>query len=185
MDDHIILGVDPGTLIMGYALLKANPVKSELITLDVLNLKKLPDQPTKLKTIFEFVTQLIDQYHPDMLAIEGPFLGKSAQSMLKLGRAQGVVMAACIHKGLEINEYSPRKIKQSVTGNGNAAKEQVSAMLQRMYPLPSDIKYLDATDALAVAVCHHLQNRVQLGPKQHFSGWESFLSKNADRIIKK
>jgi len=184
MENHIILGVDPGTQIMGYALLKTTAVKSELITLDVLNLKKLPDQPAKLKQIFEFVTELIDQYHPDILAIEGPFLGKSAQSMLKLGRAQGVVMAACIHKGLEINEYSPRKIKQSVTGNGNAAKEQVSAMLQRMYPLPSDIKYLDATDALAVALCHHLQNRVQLGPRQHFSGWEGFLSKNADRIIK-
>ena len=185
MDEHIILGIDPGTQIMGYALLKATLVKSELITLDVLNLKKLPDQSSKLRQIFEFVTTLIDQYHPTVLAIEEPFLGKSAQSMLKLGRAQGVVIAACIHKELEINEYSPRKIKQSVTGNGNAAKEQVSAMLQRMYPLPDDIKYLDATDALAVAVCHHLQNRVQLGTKQHFSGWESFLSKNADRIIKK
>ncbi len=185
MDEHIILGIDPGTQIMGYALLKATPVKSELITLDVLNLKKLPDQSSKLRQIFEFVTALIEQYHPTVLAIEEPFLGKSAQSMLKLGRAQGVVIAACIHKELEINEYTPRKIKQSVTGNGNAAKEQVSAMLQRMYPLPDDIKYLDATDALAVAVCHHLQNRVQLGSKQHFSGWESFLSKNADRIIKK
>lgn len=185
MNEDIILGVDPGTLIMGYALIKATPMKSELIHLDVLNLKKLPDQPAKLKVIFEFISDIIDRYQPKILAIEAPFLGKSAQSMLKLGRAQGVVMAACIHKGLEINEYSPRKIKQSVTGNGNAAKEQVAGMLKRMYPIPDDIKYFDATDALAVAVCHHLQNRIQVGPKQHFSGWESFISKNADRIIKK
>lgn len=186
MEEDVILGVDPGTQIMGWAILKAAPVKSELVTLDVLNLKKLPDQPAKLKRIFEFIIQIIDEYHPNILAIEAPFLGKSAQSMLKLGRAQGVVIAASIHKELEINEYSPRKIKMSVTGNGSAAKEQVAAMLQRMYPIPSDIKYLDATDALAVAVCHHLQNRVQLGSRQqHFSGWEGFLSKNADRIIKK
>ncbi|MCQ2271663.1 MAG: crossover junction endodeoxyribonuclease RuvC [Bacteroidales bacterium] len=185
-EGDIILGIDPGTLVMGYALLKTNAVKSELITLDVLTIKHLDNQPAKLKLIFEFVQQLIDQYHPNILAIEAPFLGKSAQSMLKLGRAQGVVIAASINKGLEINEYSPRKIKMSVTGNGNAAKEQVSAMLHRMYTIPDDIKYFDATDALAVAVCHHLQNRVQLGTRQqHFSGWESFLSKNADRIVKK
>lgn len=185
MNEEIILGVDPGTLIMGYALIKAGPIKSELITLDVFNLKKQPDQASKLKLIFEFISQIIDRYHPSTLAIEAPFLGKSAQSMLKLGRAQGVVMAACIHKGLSIYEYSPRKIKQSVTGNGSAAKEQVAAMLKRMYPIPDDIRYFDATDALAAAICHHLQNRLQLGSQKHFSGWESFISKNSNRIINK
>ena len=178
-----ILGVDPGTNIMGYALLNTNLNKSDVEVLSVLKMTKLVDPYAKLKYIYEKINGLIEQYHPDILAIEAPFYGKNVQSMLKLGRAQGIVIAASLHAGMEVYEYSPRKIKQSITGNGNASKEQVSAMLCRMYPISESIEYLDATDALAVAVCHHLQHKVVFG-KTKAADWKSFIAQNSDRIVK-
>lgn len=179
-----ILGIDPGTNVMGYALLNTNLNNSDVEALGVLQMKKLPDHYSKLKFIFEKTNELIAQYHPNILAIEAPFYGKNVQSMLKLGRAQGVVIATCLHQGLDVFEYEPRKIKQSITGNGSAAKEQVAAMLCHMYPIKDTYEYLDATDALAAAVCHHLQHRVVLGDKQKFSDWKSFLANNEGRVIK-
>ncbi|MEG1555564.1 MAG: crossover junction endodeoxyribonuclease RuvC [Bacteroidales bacterium] len=183
MSESLILGVDPGTTIMGFSLLKTAVRKSELITLDVVKMTQLSNQSAKLKKIFETTLEIIEQYQPTILAIEAPFFGKNPQSMLKLGRAQGIVIAASLHKGLEVFEYSPRKIKQSITGNGSASKEQVAAMLKNMYPIPETIRYLDATDALAVAVCHHLQNKIDFGGAK-FTGWESFINQHKDRIIK-
>lgn len=181
---HKILGVDPGTNVMGYALLNTNLNKSEVELISVIQMKKIPDHYAKLKFIYEKINALIEEYHPDILAIEAPFYGKNVQSMLKLGRAQGVVIATCMHAGMEVFEYEPRKIKQSITGNGNAAKEQVAAMLCHMYPLKDDIEYLDATDALAAAVCHHLQARVVVGGGNKFNNWKSFIANNEDRILK-
>lgn len=178
-----ILGVDPGTNIMGYAVLNTELNKSEVEVLSVLKMDKLGDPYAKLKYIYEKINGLIEQYQPDILAIEAPFYGKNVQSMLKLGRAQGIVIAASLHAGMEVHEYSPRKIKQSITGNGNAAKEQVSDMLCRMYPISQSIEYLDATDALAVAVCHHLQQKVVFG-KTKATDWKSFIAQNADRVVK-
>ena len=184
MDEQLILGIDPGTTIMGFALLSVQNKKTEVVKMDVIKMTKLPDQNAKLKKIFESTVELINTYHPSILAIEAPFFGKNPQSMLKLGRAQGVVIAACLHHLLEVFEYSPRKIKQSITGKGNASKEQVAAMLERMCIFPDEVRYLDATDALAVAYCHHLQNKITITGEK-FSGWESFLAKNEDRIVKK
>ena len=187
MDDNTIhrriLGVDPGTNIMGYAVLDTVLNKSSVEVLSVLQMTKLGDPYAKLKFIYEKINGLIEQYHPDTLAIEAPFYGKNVQSMLKLGRAQGIVIAASMHAGMEVQEYSPRKIKQSITGNGNASKEQVSAMLCRMYPISEHIQFLDATDALAVAVCHHLQQKVVFG-KTKTTDWKSFIAQNADRVVR-
>ena len=181
---HRILGVDPGTNVMGYAILTTHLNKSEVEAMGVLQMKQLKDHYGKLKFIFEKVNALVEQYQPDILAIEAPFYGKNVQSMLKLGRAQGIVIATCLHAGMEVYEYEPRKIKQSITGNGNAAKEQVAAMLCHMYPLKDAVEYLDETDALAAAVCHHLQNRITLGRGPKFSDWKSFVANNEKRIVK-
>jgi len=187
MDDNTIrqkiLGVDPGTNIMGYALLNTELNKSEVEVLSVLQMNKLGDPYAKLKYIYEKINGLIEQYKPDILAIEAPFYGKNVQSMLKLGRAQGIVIAASLHAGMEVYEYSPRKIKQSITGNGNASKEQVSSMLCRMYPIADHIEFLDSTDALAAAVCHHLQHKVVFG-RTKATNWKSFIAQNSDRIVK-
>ncbi|MBO4645258.1 MAG: crossover junction endodeoxyribonuclease RuvC [Bacteroidales bacterium] len=183
LTEHLILGIDPGTNIMGYALLKTRLRNSEIVTLDVLKMNRLSDQCSKLKAIYDGVTQLIEQYHPDILSIEEPFYGKNPQSMLKLGRAQGVAIGACLHAGMEVFEYTPRRIKQSITGKGSASKEQVAAMLHHMYDFSSESPYLDATDALAAAVCHHLQCRLDFG-KGKANSWAAFLSQNQDRIIR-
>jgi len=179
----IILGIDPGTTILGFALLDATSNKETLLDIGTFRLSKIKEHSEKLKAIFEKTLDIIDRFQPRILAIEAPFYGKNPQSMLKLGRAQGVVIAAAMYKGLEVFEYAPRKIKQSITGNGNASKEQIAAMLINMN-LIKDNKYsFDATDALAVAVCHHLQNRItSLGQK--FSGWDAFITKNQDRVLK-
>ncbi|MCK9339817.1 MAG: crossover junction endodeoxyribonuclease RuvC [Bacteroidales bacterium] len=183
--EQLILGVDPGTTIMGYALLRVHLRQSEIVELNVVKMTRLQGQNAKLKKIFESTTDILTQYKPDILAIEAPFFGKNPQSMLKLGRAQGVVIAACLHAGLPVYEYSPRKIKQAITGNGSASKEQVAAMLHAMYTFNNDSNYLDATDALAVAVCHHLQNRISVcGNDNKANNWQSFLAQNQDRIIK-
>jgi len=179
----IILGIDPGTTVLGFALLETNSSNGSLSEMGTFRLNKIKDHADKLKAIFEKTLHLIEIHQPQILAIEAPFYGKNPQSMLKLGRAQGVVIAAAMYKGLEVFEYSPRKIKQSITGNGNASKEQVAAMLKNMNLIKENEHPLDATDALAAAVCHHLQNRITIAG-QKFSGWESFLTKNQDRIIK-
>jgi len=178
-----ILGIDPGTTILGFALLDATVSQSVLIDIGIFRLNKIKEHADKLKTIFEKTLQLIELYQPQTLSIEAPFYGKNPQSMLKLGRAQGVVIAAAMYRGLEVFEYSPRKIKQSITGNGNASKEQVAAMLQNMNLIKEKKYPLDATDALAVAVCHHLQNKI-VSNGQKFSGWEAFVTKNQERVIK-
>lgn len=182
MSEITILGIDPGTTVMGFSLLRTSLRKSELIEMNVIKMSRLPDQMSKLKFIYDATEALIEKFSPTILAIEAPFFGKNPQSMIKLGRAQGVVIAACLHHGMEVFEYSPRKIKQSITGNGSSSKEQVAAMLKQIYRFDEIPKLLDATDALAVAVCHHLQNKMEQGEPK-FSGWESFLAKNKERIL--
>ncbi len=183
--DRIILGIDPGTNIMGYGLLQIKKNKPVLIALGVLNLSKYDDHALKLKKIFECMLGLIEQYLPDELSIEAPFFGKNVQSMLKLGRAQGVAIAAAVYRNIPITEYQPRKIKQAVTGNGNASKEQVAAMLKSILNLKNELdgETLDATDALGAAVCHYFQNSKTAGQKS-YSGWDAFLKDNPEKLKK-
>lgn len=181
--ERIILGIDPGTTVMGYGLIQQNGNSIKLIRMGILKLNKLGNQALKLKKIFERVLELINEYHPDELAIEAPFFGKNVQSMLKLGRAQGVAMAAALYKDIPIFEYSPRKIKQSITGNGNASKIQVASMLQHLMAFEELPDYLDATDGLAAAVCHYFQGGISTETKS-YSGWNAFLAENPDRIKK-
>ncbi|HEY1024575.1 MAG TPA: crossover junction endodeoxyribonuclease RuvC [Sphingobacteriaceae bacterium] len=183
--ERIILGIDPGTAVMGYGLVKEVKNQLGLISLGVVKMDHLDDHPLKLKRIFEKTVALIDQYQPDCLSIEAPFYGKNIQVMLKLGRAQGVAMAAALSRGLPIFEYSPRKIKQSITGNGNAGKEQVAAMLQTLLKFNEKPEFLDATDGLAVAVCHSFQRMSTTGgTKKSYSGWDAFVKDNEKRIAK-
>ncbi|MDP4282662.1 MAG: crossover junction endodeoxyribonuclease RuvC [Bacteroidota bacterium] len=185
--NRIILGIDPGTNIMGYGIIGITGKKLDLLTLGVLKLKKDDGQALKLKNIFEHSFSLVEKYQPDELAIEAPFYGKNVQSMLKLGRAQGVAMAAALSRSVPVFEYSPRKIKQSITGKGSASKEQVALMLQQMFDIQEMPKYLDATDALAVAVCHYFQkdpgqsHTIQKRPGG-YSGWKNFISENPERL---
>lgn len=179
--DRVILGIDPGTIVMGYGLVHVQNTKLNLVSLGVVKLDKLDDHALRLKKIFERTVALIDEYKPDELAIEAPFFGKNVQSMLKLGRAQGVAIAAALSKNMPVNEYSPKKIKMSITGNGNASKEQVAAMLQSMLNFQHTESYLDATDALGAAVCHYFQNRTPGIEKKSYSGWKAFLTDNPSR----
>lgn len=176
------MGIDPGTSIMGYGLVKEVKKKVEMINLGIVKLDHLDDHPLKLQRIFEKTIALIDQYHPDCLAIEAPFYGKNIQVMLKLGRAQGVAMAAALSRNIPIFEYAPRKIKQSITGNGNATKEQVSAMLQTLLKFTEVPQFLDATDGLAVAVCHSFQRLGASGENKSYSGWDAFVKDNEKRL---
>lgn len=155
--DRIILGIDPGTQVMGFGLIGIRSNTPEVITLGVIRMVKTEDHFLRIKKIFENTLALIDHHAPDELSIEAPFFGKNVQSMLKLGRAQGVAMAAALSRQLPIFEYSPKRIKQSITGNGNATKEQVAAMLKRMFKYEETTNLLDATDGLAAAVCHYFQ----------------------------
>ncbi|MFD2161933.1 crossover junction endodeoxyribonuclease RuvC [Paradesertivirga mongoliensis] len=180
--ERIILGIDPGTSIMGYGLVKEIKKKVEMINLGIVKLDHLDDHPLKLQRIFEKTLALIDQYHPDCLAIEAPFYGKNIQVMLKLGRAQGVAMAAALSRNIPIFEYAPRKIKQSITGNGNATKEQVAAMLQTLLQFTETPQFLDATDGLAVAVCHSFQRTGTSGESKSYSGWDAFVKDNEKRL---
>lgn len=181
-NERIILGIDPGTSIMGYGLVKEIKKKVEMINLGIVKLDHLDDHPLKLQRIFEKTLALIDQYHPDCLAIEAPFYGKNIQVMLKLGRAQGVAMAAALSRNIPIFEYAPRKIKQSITGNGNATKEQVAAMLQTLLQFTETPQFLDATDGLAVAVCHSFQRTGTSGESKSYSGWDAFVKDNEKRL---
>jgi len=194
------MGIDPGTNIMGYGILRVTSgfdgaasqrltaaksgTRAEMVTMGIINLSKFSDGYLKLGHIFERVTGIIDSYLPDELAIEAPFFGKNVQSMLKLGRAQGVAIAAAIHHGVPIHEYAPMKIKMALTGVGSASKEQVAGMLQRLLNIPKEemSRYLDASDALAVAYCHYLQmGRPETGDT-HYRGWKDFVNKNQERV---
>ena len=180
--DKIILGIDPGTVVMGYGLVHIQGKELIMINYGILKLNKLKTQPEKLKRIFDRVDQLIEEYKPDEMSIEAPFFGKNVQSMLKLGRAQGVAIAAALNRNLPIEEYTPKKIKQSITGSGNASKEQVAAMLQRLLKLKELPKQLDATDGLAAAVCHHFQGGIGENNKSKSGSWKSFLAENPNRL---
>jgi crossover junction endodeoxyribonuclease RuvC len=183
-NQKVILGIDPGTVLFGYGVLKISGKKLSLISLGTVELHKLSSQQQKLERIFERVCWLIETYQPDDCAIEAPFYGKNPQSMLKLGRAQGVAMAAALTNKIDITEYSPKKVKQSITGNGNASKEQVAAMLQRLLNFNDLQKYLDATDALGVAVCHYFQSASPLLNNSKAKNWKDFLKQHPEKIMK-
>jgi len=180
----IILGIDPGTLLMGYSIIQIEGQVIHMKEMNVLRLSAKFDNYTRLKHIYNKVDELIRLHSPNCFAIEAPFFGKNVQSMLKLGRAQGVAIAAAIGSGLDVCEYSPRKIKQSITGNGNADKEQVWKMLQQILIIKdTTIKYFDASDALAVAVCHHFQdNAIMNGQSEKSGSWKQYLEKNPQKI---
>ena len=181
--EKIILGIDPGTNVMGYGLLKVTGNKAEMMAMGVIDMRKEHDPYLRLGRIFERVTGIIDEFLPDEMAIEAPFFGKNVQSMLKLGRAQGVAIAAAIHHDVPIHEYAPLKIKMAITGQGQASKEQVAAMLTRMLNISNKDKvpFMDATDALAAAYCHFLQaGRPEVSTSYH--GWKDFINKNKDRV---
>ena len=181
---EIILGVDPGTIVMGYGLIIIEKNTPKLIEMGVLKLSKYKDANVRLQHIYTKISELHRVFKPTQFAIEAPFFGKNVQSMLKLGRAQGVAIAAAMQHGLSAQEYSPKKIKQSITGNGNATKEQVWKMLQQTLLFKEAPEFLDATDAVAVALCHYYQTRNQLNTGTGYSGWENFLKNNAHRIKK-
>ena len=182
-DDRVIMGIDPGTNLMGYAFIGVNGNKARLITMGVIDLRKCHDSYIKLGEIFTRVQGLISTYLPDELAIEAPFFGKNVQSMLKLGRAQGVAIAAAISRDVPIHEYAPLKIKMAITGSGSASKLQVAEMLRRMLNISSDEmpRFMDATDALGAAFCHFLQRK---NPVQSvkYGSWADFVRKNSDKV---
>ncbi|WP_134089532.1 crossover junction endodeoxyribonuclease RuvC [Olivibacter sp. XZL3] len=182
LKERIILGIDPGTKVMGYGLIKEKGKQLTLISLGIVKLAHLDNHALKLQRIFEKTAALIDQYHPDCMALEDPFYGKNIQVILKLGRAQGVAMAAALAKSVEIAEYAPRKIKQSVTGNGSASKEQVASMLKSLLNFNESPQFLDATDGLAVAVCHAFQGSSAGSNKKNYTGWEAFIKDNTHRL---
>ncbi len=180
--DRIILGIDPGTTILGYGIIDCRRGQMKILCMGNFRLSKLGDHGLKLREIQKQVSALIEAYLPDEMAIEAPFYGKNVQSMLKLGRAQGVAIAAAMEREVPYTEYAPKKIKQAITGNGNASKEQVAAMLQSLLKIETLPKNLDATDGLAAAVCHYF-NGGKSAQKAGYSGWESFLGKNPHRKI--
>ena len=185
MTEKIILGIDPGTNVMGYGVVKVEGNHASMMAMGVIDLRKMGDPYLKLGHIFERMTGIIDAFLPDEVAIEAPFFGKNVQSMLKLGRAQGVAIAAAIHHGVPIHEYAPMKIKMALTGNGSASKEQVAGMLQRLLKLKDDDmnKFMDATDALGAAYCHYLQmGRPESDVK--YRGWKDFINKNPEKLRK-
>lgn len=179
--ERIILGIDPGTIVMGYAVLHVCGSKVEALELNVVKLDKMAEHADRLKKIFDSIIDVVEKHKPDELAIEAPFFGKNVQSMLKLGRAQGVAIAAALSRQIPVVEYSPKKIKMSITGNGNASKEQVAAMLKQTLNLKDEKYPLDATDALGAALCHYYQNAKPDKGKRSFSGWKAFLNENPGR----
>ena len=181
--ERIILGIDPGTLIMGFGIIKVVGKSMSFVQMNELDMRKVTDPYVKLRMIFERTIELIDSHHPDEIALEAPFFGKNVQSMLKLGRAQGVAMAAGLSRDIPVTEYAPRRIKQSITGKGTASKEQVALMLKSTLNLKDLPKNLDMTDGLAAAVCHfYCSGRVEVG--KSYSGWASFVKQNEKRVKK-
>jgi len=186
VSNKIILGIDPGTVVMGYAVIEVCSAVVKVVAMDVLKLGATKDVYERLEMIHSKVNTLIAQHRPHTFAIEAPFFGKNVQSMLKLGRAQGVAIAAAMQSRVEVTEYSPKKVKQSITGNGNADKEQVWKMLQRILNIEEKPQHFDATDALAVAMCHHYQTSSPIyKASKDFKGWEDFIAKNQDRLLKR
>ena len=183
LKERVVLGIDPGTVITGYGVVVQSGRKITLIEMGVIKLGKYEDYALRLKKIFEKTLALVEHHKPDELAIEAPFFGKNVQSMLKLGRAQGVAMAAALYRSVPIREYSPKKIKMAITGNGNASKEQVAAMLQTIVGFSETPEFLDATDGLAAAVCHCLQQDQSAPSGKSFGGWKSFLAANPERKL--
>ena len=181
--ERIILGIDPGTTVMGYGVIRVINRKAELVVMGVIELSKYSNHYLKLRRIFERITELIESYLPDEVAIEAPFFGKNVQSMLKLGRAQGVAMAAALARDVPITEYAPMKIKMAITGTGSASKEQVAGMLQRILHIPNEMmpKLHDATDGLAAALCHYYQSNRPATSKS-YSSWKDYANKNPDKI---
>ncbi|OUS21613.1 crossover junction endodeoxyribonuclease RuvC [Nonlabens dokdonensis] len=181
--EKIILGIDPGTAIMGFGIIHVKGNKMHFVQMNELDMRKITDPYTKLRRIFERTIELIDTYHPDEIALEAPFFGKNVQSMLKLGRAQGVAMAAGLSRDIPVFEYAPLKIKQAITGKGRASKEQVAKMLQSLLGLKELPKNLDMTDGLAAAVCHYYNSgKVTIG--KNYTGWASFVKQNEKRVKK-
>ena len=182
-DSYTILGIDPGTNLMGYGLLNVKGNCAKLLAMGVLDLRKMDDHYTKLNKIFLRVLSLIDEFDPQVLSIESPFFGKNVQSMLKLGRAQGVAMSAALYREVPVHEYTPLKIKMAISGNGMASKEQIAALLQRYLCIPQEkmLPYLDATDALAAAYCHFLQiGNPVVAPE--YKSWKDFMTKHPGRV---
>lgn len=182
--EHIILGIDPGTNILGYGIIGVDSKGPHYVDMGVFDLRKIKDPFEKLANIFAGVTELIEEHNPDHLAVESPFYGKNAQVILKLGRAQGAALTAAVMKGVPVAEYAPRKAKIAICGNGAASKEQVSMMIQKTLKVELDPKYLDATDALAIALCHHYQLSSPLVSAGGKTDWKKFLENNPDRIKK-
>ena len=181
---RVIMGIDPGTQIMGYGVILVDGKKVHFVDLGIIDLRKDKDHFAKLERIFTEVGQLYDQYRPDDLAIEAPFYGKNPQVMLKLGRAQGAAIAAALQRGIPIFEYAPRKVKMAITGKGAASKEQVKEILERTMDVKLDIKYLDASDAIAIAMCHFYQLTNPMTDTKTSTNWKSFVAAHADRIVK-
>ena len=181
--EKIILGIDPGTNVMGYGVIKVKGNKAEMVAMGIIDLRKVSDPYMRLGRIFERVTGVIDSYLPDEMAVEAPFFGKNVQSMLKLGRAHGVAIAAAIQHSVPIHEYAPLKIKMAITGNGSASKEQVAGMLMKLLHLDEkDMpKFMDATDALGAAYCHFMQMGTPVSDT-HYKGWKDFVNRNQSRI---
>jgi crossover junction endodeoxyribonuclease RuvC len=180
--ERVIMGIDPGTAVMGYGIILEKGNKIELISMGVVKMGHLDDHFLKLQRMFLKTVGLIEEYKPDVLAIEAPFYSKNVQVLLKLGRAQGIAMAAALSKNVPVTEYAPRKIKQSITGNGSAGKEQVAAMLQRLLNFKETPEFLDATDGLAIAVCHSFQRMPTGGSGKSYTGWEAFAQDNKKRV---
>lgn len=180
----IILGIDPGTVVMGYGVIQPVGQEIKLISLGSIHLTKYDDHFDRLHRIYDEIAELIKEYKPTAFAIEAPFFGKNVQSMLKLGRAQGVAIAVALSHNIPVVEYSPRKVKQSITGSGNATKEQVAAMLQQILKFEHMPKHLDATDGLAVALCHHFQNSNKGATKngKSYSSWEMYVKENPKKV---
>lgn len=185
MNQRIILGIDPGTNIMGYGIISVKENKLSLIATDVIKMTKIEDGFEKMKLIFQTIYDLIEEHSVDEVAIEAPFFGKNVQSMLKLGRSQGIAIAAALHRNMPVTEYSPRKVKQSITGKGSGTKEQVAYMLQRLLELKELPPYFDQTDALAIAVCHHFQFNKPGGgakTKKGVTGWKAYVNQNPGKV---
>ena len=178
---HRLIGVDPGTNVLGYAVIESEGQKLKLIDYGILKMAHLASHQLKLNNIFKELQGVIQLYNVEEMAVEAPFHGKNIQSMLKLGRAQGAAILAATTKGLHVTEYAPKKIKLSITGNGNASKEQVAAMLENILHIKIDQKQLDATDALATAVCHHYQKGTMAGAGKKYGSWSSFVKDNPGR----
>ena len=183
--ENLIMGIDPGTNFMGYAILKTTGknCKPELVVSGVVDMKKMTDPYLKLQRVFQRTLQVIDSYHPDELAIEAQFYGKNIQSMLKLGRAQGVAIAAALQRNIPIFEYAPKKIKMSITGTGEASKEQIAILLGKFMNMPTTISTLDETDAIAIAYCHHLQGNLPTTGSSKCKDWGDFIKQNPDKVL--